>query len=252
MSIGEDLAEARRRSGLSLTQVSQRTCIREAIIRDIESDEYGACGGDFYARGHIRSIARAVGTDPAPLIRDYDVTHQPPRPDRATDLFGPVMPLEPPRRHLRKWITAAGFAVLVVLAFGVYHFAAGGRQVPGASRPAAAQQRHSARHPHAAPTAAPAATAPAASAQPYAHDVVIRLTAIEDCWVEFTTPQGGYLFQSYVFGGTTKTWTFRHAVDMALGNPGGVRLTVDARNPLPPGTGNPITLHLGLNGQISG
>jgi hypothetical protein len=29
--------------------------------------------------------------------------------------------------------------------------------------------------------------------------VVIRLTAIEDCWVEFTTP-GGYLFQSHVTG----------------------------------------------------
>ena len=35
---------------------------------------------------------------------------------------------------------------------------------------------------------------------------------------------------------------------MRLGNPGGIRLTVDGKNPLPPGTDNPITLSLGLNG----
>lgn len=88
-------------------------------------------------------------------------------------------------------------------------------------------------------------------AYPYAREVVIHLTAIQDCWVEFTTPGGGYLFQSYVVGGTSKTWTFRHAVDMRLGNPGGIRLTVDGKTPLPPGSAPPITLRLGLNGKIS-
>ena len=72
MSIGEVLAQARRQAGFTLTEVSQRTRIRETIIRGIESDDYSACGGDFYARGHIRSISRAVGIDPEPLIREYD------------------------------------------------------------------------------------------------------------------------------------------------------------------------------------
>ena len=83
MSIGEGLAQARREAGLSLAQVSQRTRIREKIIADIESDDYSACGGDFYARGHIRSIARAVGTDPDPFIRQYDATQ--PEPDELTE-----------------------------------------------------------------------------------------------------------------------------------------------------------------------
>ena len=83
MSIGEGLAQARREAGLSLAQVSQRTRIREKIIADIESDDYSACGGDFYARGHIRSIARAVGTDPDPFIRQYDATE--PEPDELTE-----------------------------------------------------------------------------------------------------------------------------------------------------------------------
>lgn len=78
MPIGEALAEARRRAGLTVTQVSQRTRIRETIIRGIESDDYSACGGDFYARGHIRSIARVVGADPGPLIREFDSTRRAP------------------------------------------------------------------------------------------------------------------------------------------------------------------------------
>ena len=39
--------------------------------------------------------------------------------------------------------------------------------------------------------------------------------------------------------------------DMRLGDPGGIRLTVDGKNPLPLGTANPITLSLGLHGKIS-
>jgi len=78
VSIGEDLAAARRRAGLTLTQVSKRTCIRETLICAIERDDYRACGGDFYTRGHIRAIAHAVGADPGPLIAEYDAAHGPP------------------------------------------------------------------------------------------------------------------------------------------------------------------------------
>jgi cytoskeletal protein RodZ len=65
VSIGETLAEARHQAGLSVGQVSEQTRIRPPIIRSIEADDYEACGGDFYARGDIRSIAEVVGTDPS-------------------------------------------------------------------------------------------------------------------------------------------------------------------------------------------
>lgn len=72
MPIGQVLAEARHEAGLTVAQVSDRTRIRQTIIQAIEQDDYAACGGDFYARGHIRSIARVVGTDSEPLISEYD------------------------------------------------------------------------------------------------------------------------------------------------------------------------------------
>jgi Domain of unknown function (DUF4115) len=136
---------------------------------------------------------------------------------------------------------------VIVLGFVAYHLIAGSRHPPNAA-PLAAARAGPAIHRHATPSPAPA-TSPVPG--PYAHKVAIRLTAIEDCWVEFTAPSGGYLFQSYLVAGTSRRWSFRHAVDMRLGNPGGIRLTVDGKNPLPPGTINPITLSLGLHGKVS-
>jgi cytoskeletal protein RodZ len=72
VTIGEALAEARYRAGLTLDELSERTKIREAVIRSIEQDDYAACGGDIYVRGYVRSIAGAVGIDAQPLIRDFD------------------------------------------------------------------------------------------------------------------------------------------------------------------------------------
>jgi transcriptional regulator with XRE-family HTH domain len=70
--IGPALAGARTKAGMSVEDVSERTRIRRTIISDIERDDYASCGGDFYARGHIRAIAKVVGTDPVPLIEQYD------------------------------------------------------------------------------------------------------------------------------------------------------------------------------------
>ena len=95
MTIGETLAKARRSAGLTVTQVSERTRVRETIIRGIEQDDYTACGGDFYARGHIRSIARVVGADPVPLIAEYDATLRAPEEITAAQALEPTMPIRP-------------------------------------------------------------------------------------------------------------------------------------------------------------
>ena len=142
MSIGDTLAEARRQAGLTVTQVSQQTRIRESIIRAIEQGDFSSCGGDFYARGHIRSIASVVGTDPAPLIREYDEEHGPPGAISAADVFEPSTPIkirEPRPFPLGKVLIVA---LVAVIGFGVYHLVS--RTVrtrePPASEPVAAVQ----------------------------------------------------------------------------------------------------------------
>jgi len=139
--IGEALAEARLQAGLTITEVSRRTRIRDTVIRRIEDDDYSACGGDFYARGTIRSIAKAVGADPEPLIDEYDEVHRAPGVLSAVSLDELLAPAHAPgqaaRRRRLKWAAAAGLALLVALGFVAYSFLSGPPRAPGAP-PAAA------------------------------------------------------------------------------------------------------------------
>lgn len=186
MGIGGALAEARSEAGLTVDQVSQRTRIRATIIRAIEQDDYALCGGDFYTRGHIRAIARAVGADPVPLIREYDLAHQPPpgtsadngaghgtppvrsaangqpwpRPGgiTAAEAFRPAMPLriEGARRLPVRAIVIGVVALALIITLIVVLGSPGAAPAPARS--------HGGTH-HAA-LAAPAHSSPAASQAP--------------------------------------------------------------------------------------
>jgi cytoskeleton protein RodZ len=70
--IGPELAAARTRVGLSVDELAERTRIRPHVIESIEVDDFAPCGGDFYARGHLRTLARVLGKDPAPLLAQFD------------------------------------------------------------------------------------------------------------------------------------------------------------------------------------
>jgi len=168
VSIGESLATARSRAGLTIADVSARTRIRKGLIRAIEHDDFAACRGDFYARGHIRAIAAVVGAHAEPLIRQYDAAHPSARPERLDDL---------PRRPVarRRPGRAAGLAIAAILTLAVIGFAASkvvsgiaAAQRPASSTSAAGQTTARASGPpsSAGPSAAPSVTA--ASATPSA------------------------------------------------------------------------------------
>jgi cytoskeleton protein RodZ len=70
--VGPELAAARERLRLSVDQLAERTRIRPHVIEAIEIDDFVPCGGDFYARGHLRTLARVLGVDVAPLLATYD------------------------------------------------------------------------------------------------------------------------------------------------------------------------------------
>lgn len=70
--VGPELAAARTRLGLSVDTLAERTRIRPHVIESIEVDDFAPCGGDFYARGHLRTLARVLGVEAAPLLTEYD------------------------------------------------------------------------------------------------------------------------------------------------------------------------------------
>jgi hypothetical protein len=238
VSIGEALAEARDQAGLSVDQVSQQTRIRPVIIRGIEAGDYSVCGGDFYARGHIRSIAQAVGADPGPLIEEYDRDHRATGPISATGLDELVaMSREPRRPRLNPAVLIAA-AVVVILGAAGYYFAGGPN--PFSSPPQAAPSSPAG---HGQTGGGSDASAAAAQAR---HTVVVRVTATRGTWVVFTTPDGGYISRSWAAAGASVTWTLHRAVRIKLADPGAVRMTVNGKNPLPArAAAGPVTLSLG-------
>jgi cytoskeletal protein RodZ len=238
VSIGDTLAEARHQAGLSITQVSQQTRIRETIIRGIEQGDFSACGGDFYARGHIKSIAKAVGLDPDQLASEFDATHGTPHAIRAAEVFEPSTPIQFKERRRLNWSVAMVAALAIVIGFVVYHAVSG---PPHRATPAAAAQQSSASH----SPAARHSSSPPPTAASYSRELVIKLAVkSEPCWVEFTRyPGGAYVTQKELLPGQTKTWRFKHAVSMQIGNPGSVVLTVNGRHRLSPGAQvTPVTL----------
>jgi cytoskeletal protein RodZ len=250
VSIGDTLAEARRQADLTVTQVSQRTCIRETIIRGIERGDYSACGGDFYARGHIRSIARTVGADPEALVSEYDQERGAPRPISAADVFEPATPIKIRERRGPNWSLAMVLALAVLVGLVVYHLVSSSSPKPAA----AGARQHvgtTAHKPAAKHTAAPRPTGTPAPAA-VANEVVIRLSATQTCWVQLTTASGTQIYQGDINPGSSMNWTEKQPVTLVLGNPAGVALTVNGRNPIQAGQTNPVTLSLGPGQPVTG
>jgi cytoskeletal protein RodZ len=240
VSIGDTLAAAREQAGLSVAQVSEQTRIRESIVRSIEADDFAPCGGDFYARGHIRSFAEAVGADPVPLVQEYDAEHGALGGMRAAQIFEPATPIrirEPRRSHLGKVLLVL---LLAVLGFGAYHLVSGPGSPPAA---AAAPKERSlvAAGPKATPKATPSPKPPATAAK---DEAVIRLTATADCWVGLTSATGQSLYGQVVPAGQSMKWDEKEPVELVLGNPAGVSLSVDGQPQSTTGVPNVLRLSI--------
>jgi hypothetical protein len=70
--IGPMVARARDMLDMSVDELSERTRIRPHVLEAIEDDDFGPCGGDFYARGHLTAIARVLGLNLEALMKEYD------------------------------------------------------------------------------------------------------------------------------------------------------------------------------------
>ncbi|WP_298784439.1 RodZ domain-containing protein [uncultured Marinococcus sp.] len=90
--LGPYLRGERERQGASLELMQQRTKIQRRYLQAIESGDYGALPGAFYARAFIRSYAEALGLDAEDVFRQYG--HELPEPRQQ--------PAEMPSRASRK------------------------------------------------------------------------------------------------------------------------------------------------------
>ena len=103
--IGPELAAARTRLGLSVDQLAERTRIRPHVIESIEVDDFAPCGGDFYARGHLRTLARVLGHRRGAAARRPTTSATP---TRRSTRAGCSRPSWPPACTARSAAPAAG------------------------------------------------------------------------------------------------------------------------------------------------
>jgi cytoskeletal protein RodZ len=244
VSIGETLSAARQRAGLSVGQVSESTRIRGAVIRAIERDDFSLSGGDFYARGHVRAIAQAVGADAAPLVQEYDDAHGgAPQPTSAVEVFEPETPIKMGERRRPNWAAAMAVALIVVVAFGAVKLLTGGK---GGDANTSADPRHSAAAPARTTTPTPTPTKSSGPVAMAPGQVTVRLSAVENTWVSVHDDGGKQLFEGLVDATAVKSWSAKKKLKLIVGNAGGVRLRVNGKDVGKPGSeGDVIRLSFG-------
>ncbi|WP_380279534.1 helix-turn-helix domain-containing protein [Kitasatospora purpeofusca] len=243
-SIGRVLAAARIGAALTVDQVSGATRVRVPIVHAIEEDDFGRCGGDFYARGHIRAIAQLVGVDGEELVARYDAAHGgSPASKRPTELIESG-PIKVPGRGRPNWTIAMVTAIVVVvgvIGFNLVSGKAGTGTTGSASAPLPAGAGTGSVAPAAPATTpavqppAPAPSAPAIAAAP-ADKVTVKLVAEKDTsWVSAVDGTGKSLFQNNIEEGQDQTFTDPKQIKLVIGNAGAVHVYVNGKDLGPAG-----------------
>nr|WP_258177404.1 helix-turn-helix domain-containing protein [Streptomyces solincola] len=233
-SVGSVLRHARTAAGLTVEEVSASTRVRIPIVHAIEEDDFSRCGGDVYARGHIRVLARAVGLDDDTLVERYDAEHGGrPAPPPAAPMFEAER-IRPERRR-PNWTAAMVAAIVAVIGFVGFTLFSGGepdsRAGNVAGDPASPAQNPAAKPQptKAAPRPAPADSAIAAAPK---DRVTVKITAVEGkSWITATGTNGKRLFDGLVDENSSRTVDVedREQVDLVLGNAGAVELVVNGK-----------------------
>lgn len=231
--IGRVLAQARLSAGLTVDEVSSATRVRVPIVHAVEEDDFDRCGGSFYARGHIRAIARAVGADGDSLVARYDELHG------SEPVALPARPSIDARRIRAdrggrpNWTAAMVMAILAVVALigfnlvtgkpGKLSAGAAGEPLPSVAASIGASPT-AVQPPAPAPSAAPIAAAPA-------DKVTVKVVADGGTsWVSAANADGMSLFQNDLDQGADQTFTDAKQIKLVIGNAAAVHLYVNGKD----------------------
>lgn len=234
-SVGRALQQARIAAGLTVDDVSSATRVRIAIVHAIEADDFAPCGGDVYARGHIRTLARAVHLDPVPLLARYDADHGGrPAPTPAAPLFEAER-IRPERRG-PNWTAAMVAAIVAVVGFVGFTAFKGGDSgndaksqvaqgaTPSTSKPASSAPTNAG---SATPKSDPSDSAIAAAPQ---DKVTVQVSAVDGrSWISAKDHNGQMLFDGLLKKGESKTFQDSSKINLILGDAGAIQLYVNGK-----------------------
>jgi cytoskeletal protein RodZ len=251
MSVGILLRQARESAGMSLEELSELTCVRQSVLRDLESDNFQSSGGLAYARGHIRNIAKVLHANAELLVEEFNAMNQDfNRP--MIDLLSENSVTPTVRRETRISFSVLGKAAAVIVALVI-------------AIPTAASFVHSTKKPATPrPTSAPLAlvstttttnsnsdtTAVATKSSPVS--VVVTANA-GSTWLAVTDSSGTQIFSGMLANGTSQSFDDSQLINFTIGNAGAVNLNVNGKDAGTPGTrGEVVHLQFGPGASSQG
>jgi len=224
MSLGSLIAKARKDAGLSLEDLAAKTNIRMSVLSEIEKNNFEHCGGETYARGHVRNIAAILKADQKEFIRLYE-EEQGGETRSIKDLLieNSVMRLPAEARKV-SWKVLVLISVVSLFVVGIGQVVISNintNDVVGAAPSASAS-----------PTAAesPSAEPSAESTFSSGTGVEVVINAVRaKSWLFVSDASGRTLFSGQVSRGAVKSFSSDSQLNLKVGNAGGVDLKVNGK-----------------------
>jgi cytoskeletal protein RodZ len=224
MSLGSLIAKARKDAGLSLEDLAAKTNIRMSVLSEIEKNNFEHCGGETYARGHVRNIAAILKADQKEFIRLYE-EEQGGETRSIKDLLieNSVMRLPAEARKV-SWKVLVLISVVSLFVVGIGQVIISNintNDVVGAAPSASAS-----------PTAAesPSAEPSAESTFSSGTGVEVVINAVRaKSWLFVSDASGRTLFSGQVSRGAVKVFSSDSQLNLKVGNAGGVDLKVNGK-----------------------
>ena len=228
MTLGQVIRDARIAARLSIEQLSESTSIRIGLLTEMENNNFVHCGGDTYARGHLRNIANKIGADPLELINLYNEEHS--LENRAIGellVENNVMQV-PQEKKAISWKVPASISLAVLFIFGVVQIVMSNQSSD--IQPTVVASASPTAEPSVAPTPSQEATAPTEVSD---GSVKVTLSAVRGNSYIDVIVDGTRVIKGSLFQGDTKNFQGTRAISVYLSNPAGLDVTVDGEL-LPP------------------
>jgi cytoskeleton protein RodZ len=226
VALGQALRETRERAGLSIEDVGAGTRVRNAVIAGIESEDFRLCGGDVYARGHIRSIARFLGVSPEPLVQDFDLNFAE-EPITASRAFEAER-IEVRERRGMNWSFVMAVVMVGVITAAVLSIVNRGDEgdiaepLPSPTATVAVPTDDETQD---ATTPTPQGTGVEADAS----GVVLQMSFTGASWIRVSNGDR-VVFEGTERAGSSRTFRDAESLSVVLGNAGAVRLVVNGED----------------------
>jgi cytoskeletal protein RodZ len=210
MTLGRTIRDAREATGLSIQVLSESTNIRVTLLGEMESNNFAHCGGDTYARGHLRNIAVRIGIDPKILIDLYDDQHAIAS-QRIQDSLAESNVLNVSREEKSlSWKIPALASVVILLLIAVVQIVISNQGFSPSAKPVASSK--------------PSPSAPVSNSP-----VTLEITATRgNSYIDIVV-DGVHVEKGSIFQGESKSYKGLTAISIYFSNPAGLDVTVDGK-----------------------